>query len=145
MRRPVGGMRFRVAATCVRPSVRFVLVAPRLAEYEMDADGSTYERPHVLLMVETSIAYGRGILAWITRWLRRHRGWSLYLEQHELGAAPPAWLADWRGDGVICRVTDPEVAAVDPLPSFCTSAYESLRGTSQERRLQSARAPVALR
>ena len=108
MRRPVGGMRFRVAATCVRPSVRFVLVAPRLAEYEMDADGSTYERPHVLLMVETSIAYGRG-------------------------------------DGVICRVTDPEVAAVDPLPSFCTSAYESLRGTSQERRLQSARAPVALR
>jgi len=78
----------------------------------MDADGSTYERPHVLLMVETSIAYGRGILAGITRWLRRHRGWSLYLEQHELGAAPPAWLADWRGDGVICRVTDPEVAAV---------------------------------
>lgn len=72
----------------------------------------SYERPHVLLMVETSIAYGRGILAGITRWLTSHRGWSLYLEQHELGAAPPAWLADWRGDGVICRVTDPAVAKV---------------------------------
>lgn len=72
----------------------------------------SYERPHVLLMVETSIAYGRGILAGITRWLTTHRGWSLYLEQHELGAAPPSWLADWRGDGVICRVTDQAVATV---------------------------------
>ena len=73
-------------------------------------DEPSYERPHVLLMVETSIAYGRGILAGITRWLTSHRGWSLYLEQHELGASPPAWLADWRGDGVICRVTDPALA-----------------------------------
>lgn len=72
----------------------------------------SYERPHVLLMVETSIAYGRGILAGITRWLTSHRGWSLYLEQHELGAAPPAWLADWHGDGIICRVTNPAVATV---------------------------------
>jgi LacI family transcriptional regulator len=78
----------------------------------MLADSPPYERPHVLLMVETSIAYGRGILSGVTRWLKAHRGWSLYLEQHALGAAPPAWLADWRGDGVICRVTDPGVATV---------------------------------
>ena len=78
----------------------------------MASEHPTYERPHVLLMVETSIAYGRGILTGITRWLRSHRRWSMYLEQHELSAAPPAWLADWRGDGVICRVTDPQVAKV---------------------------------
>lgn len=78
----------------------------------MPADRDPCERPHVLLMVETSIAYGRGILSGITRWLRTHRGWSLYLEQHELGAAPPPWLAEWCGNGVICRVTDPSVADV---------------------------------
>ncbi|MCE9631289.1 MAG: DNA-binding transcriptional regulator [Planctomycetia bacterium] len=78
----------------------------------MEAEGPTYERPHVLLMVETSIAYGRGILKGITRWLRTHRRWSMYLEQHELSASPPAWLADWHGDGVICRVTDSQVAAI---------------------------------
>ena len=63
-------------------------------------------------MVETSIAYGRSILSGITKWLRSHRGWSLYVEQHELGASPPHWLADWRGDGVVCRVTNPAVAEV---------------------------------
>jgi LacI family transcriptional regulator len=71
-----------------------------------------YERPHVLVMVETSIAYGRGILRGITRWLHSQRRWSMYLEQHELSASPPAWLAGWRGDGVLCRVTDPQVAAL---------------------------------
>lgn len=70
------------------------------------------ERPHVLVMVETSIAYGRGILRGVTRWLQAHRRWSMYLEQHELGAGPPAWLDTWRGDGVLCRVTDPSVAEV---------------------------------
>jgi LacI family transcriptional regulator len=78
----------------------------------MPDDDIPYERPHVLVMVETSIAYGRGILAGITNWLRTHRRWSMYLEQHELFASPPAWLADWRGDGVVCRVTNPEVAKI---------------------------------
>lgn len=68
------------------------------------------ERPHVLLMVETSIAYGRGILRGINRWQQTHRRWSMFLEQHELAAPPPAWLSRWRGDGVLCRVTTPDVA-----------------------------------
>jgi LacI family transcriptional regulator len=88
------------------------MVAVLAPDEGLPVEEPSYERPHVLLMVETSIAYGRGILAGITRWLTSHRGWSLYLEQHELGAAPPAWLADWRGDGVICRVTDPAVASL---------------------------------
>lgn len=78
----------------------------------MPEEETAYERPHVLVMVETSIAYGRGILTGITRWLHTHRRWSMYLEQHELFASPPAWLADWRGDGVVCRVTTPQVAEI---------------------------------
>ena len=78
----------------------------------MDDAEPVHERPHVLLMVETSIAYGRGILTGVNRWLKEHGGWSVCLEQHALGAAPPPWLAAWKGQGIICRVTTPDVAAI---------------------------------
>lgn len=68
------------------------------------------DRPHVLVLVETSIAYGRGVVRGITRWLKTHGRWSIYLEQHALGAAAPPWLSRWRGEGVLCRITDPGVA-----------------------------------
>jgi LacI family transcriptional regulator len=61
--------------------------------------------PHVALVVETATIYGRRILHGITRYLRAHRPWSVYLEQHDLNAAPPRWLKNWRGDGVISRST----------------------------------------
>ncbi|RPH34928.1 MAG: xylose operon transcription regulator XylR, partial [Planctomycetota bacterium] len=44
-------------------------------------------RPHVALIVESSIEYGRGVLRGIARWLRGHGPWSIFLEQRELGAA----------------------------------------------------------
>lgn len=68
------------------------------------------KRPHVALIVETSIHYGRLILNGVTRYLRSHRPWSVFLEQRELWTAPPDWLRRWRGDGVICRKTTPEMA-----------------------------------
>ena len=68
-------------------------------------------RPHVALIVETSIHYGRQILRGITRYLRSHQPWSVFLEQPELWTAPPPWLKKWNGHGVICRKTTPELAA----------------------------------
>jgi LacI family transcriptional regulator len=67
-------------------------------------------RPHVALIVETSIVYGRQILRGITRYLRAHQPWSVFLEQRELFASPPKWLKDWRGDGIICRPTNHLIA-----------------------------------
>lgn len=67
-------------------------------------------RPHVALMVETSQVYGRHILHGIIRYLRSHPPWSIFLELRELGAAPPSWLKDWRGQGIITRMTDPPLA-----------------------------------
>jgi len=67
-------------------------------------------RPHVALLVETSIHYGRQILRGITRYLRSHQSWSVFLEQRELWTAPPSWLKNWRGNGVICRKTTPQLA-----------------------------------
>lgn len=69
-------------------------------------------RPQVLLMVETSIIYGRRLLAGIARYLRSNAPWSVFLEQHEFGAKPPMWLKQWRGDGVISRTSERSVAAL---------------------------------
>ena len=83
------------------------------------ADGTAAQqpalrRPHVALIVETSTHYGRQVLQGVTRCLRSmpsHQTWSVFLEQRELWSSPPPWLKDWRGDGVICRKTSPQLAA----------------------------------
>lgn len=67
-------------------------------------------RPHVALMVETSLAYGRNLLRGVIRYLRSHEPWSVFFELREQGASPPSWLKDWRGDGIICRPTNPALA-----------------------------------
>jgi LacI family transcriptional regulator len=66
-------------------------------------------RPRVALMIETSTVYGRNLLQGITRYLRTHRSWSIYLEQREIDTVPPGWLRTWCGDGVISRWSDPRV------------------------------------
>jgi LacI family transcriptional regulator len=54
-------------------------------------------RPHVALIVETSSAYGRLVLRGITRYVRSHHPWSIFLEQRALTTRPPGWLRGWRG------------------------------------------------
>jgi LacI family transcriptional regulator len=66
--------------------------------------------PRVALIIETSVIYGRRILNGIARYLRSHHRWSVFLEQHELGAPPPAWLSSSKWDGILSRPTDPEMA-----------------------------------
>ncbi len=66
--------------------------------------------PQVALIIESSVSYGRNILQGIARYLSSHHRWSVYFEQHELGTAPPAWLASSHWDGILCRPTDPTLA-----------------------------------
>jgi len=66
-------------------------------------------RPHVALIVESSISYGRGVLRGIARYLRERGPWSIFLEQRELGAALPAWIRGWDGDGIVTRSHDPRI------------------------------------
>jgi LacI family transcriptional regulator len=58
---------------------------------------------HVALLIETSSVYGRQILRGVTRYLRAHEQWSIFLEQRALTSKLPAWLKDWQGDGIISR------------------------------------------
>ncbi len=64
----------------------------------------------VALLIETSNAYARGLLRGVVTYIREHQPWSLYLAEHGRGDRPPAWLADWRGDGIIARIETPPVA-----------------------------------
>ncbi|MCA9070768.1 MAG: substrate-binding domain-containing protein, partial [Planctomycetaceae bacterium] len=64
---------------------------------------------HVALIIETSSAYGRQLLSGVVRFMRMHDDWSVFLEQRDLWKQPPSWLKEWRGDGIISRVTTPKL------------------------------------
>ena len=63
----------------------------------------TAAHPHVLLLVETSLAYGRGIVEGIARYALENGPWSVQFEARGLDSLPPKWLKNWRGDGIISR------------------------------------------
>ncbi len=67
-------------------------------------------RPHVALMIETSLVYGRRIVRGITSYVRSHQPWSIFVDQREDQSPAPAWLETWRGDGVISRMTNLRMA-----------------------------------
>ncbi len=75
-----------------------------------NAAKATDARPHVALIVETSVVYGREILKGVSRYLGEYGRWSVFLDERELDAPPPEWLFDWSGDGVILRSTTPALA-----------------------------------
>lgn len=66
--------------------------------------------PRVLLLVETSRAYGRGILEGIARYAREHGPWSIRFEDRGLEPTPSHWLKGWRGSGIISRTVDHSLA-----------------------------------
>lgn len=83
----------------------------------------------VALLIETSNSYARGVLDGIARYVRLHERWSIYLPEQERGGRPPAWLSDWKGDGVIARVETNQIAAMlreTDLPVVDVSAARHL-------------------
>jgi LacI family transcriptional regulator len=81
---------------------------------------------HVALLVETTGAYGRGLLQGIAKYNREHGGWSTYFRPHALSDAPPTWLRHWKGDGMIVRIeTYEQFEAI----RRCGAPAVNLRGT----------------
>lgn len=70
------------------------------------------KRPAVALLIETSNAYARGLLEGVMAFVGERQPWSIYLPEQGRGSAPPAWLARWKGDGIIARIETPEIARV---------------------------------
>lgn len=67
-------------------------------------------RPHVALLVETSLGSGRDILRGIARYVREHQPWALYHEPRGLEESVPRWLRAWKGDGIIARLQNARIA-----------------------------------
>jgi LacI family transcriptional regulator len=64
----------------------------------------------VAVLVDTSTAWGRGIIGGIHEYARRHGNWQLFVEARGMDDASPL-PSDWHGDGIIARIATPEVAA----------------------------------
>jgi LacI family transcriptional regulator len=87
------------------------------------------KRREVALLIETSNAYARGVLQGVVRYIRENSRWSFYLPERGRGDIPPGWLAHWRGDGIIARIENQEIArsvAASGLPAVDVSAARLL-------------------
>ena len=67
-------------------------------------------RPTVALLVEMSRAYGRGLCRGIAAFARAHGEWNFVFQECDLRSGIPDWLSNWKGDGILCRLYDPEFA-----------------------------------
>ena len=65
---------------------------------------------HVALLIETSNAYGRGLLLGVKNYLVANPGWSIYLGEHGRHETDLSWLDSWRGDGAIARIENEHTA-----------------------------------
>lgn len=65
---------------------------------------------HVALLIETSNAYGRGLLLGIKNYLVANPGWSIYLGEHGRHEIDLSWLDSWRGHGAIARIENEHAA-----------------------------------
>jgi len=68
------------------------------------------EARRVALVVETSRAFGRGLIRGVAQYSREHGPWAIDFTPHGLDAPPPGGLRGWRGDGVLARIEDRRMA-----------------------------------
>lgn len=66
--------------------------------------------PRILLLVETSRSYGRGVTEGIARYALENGPWSIQFEERGLDSSPPEWLREWQGDGIISRTVNLRLA-----------------------------------
>jgi LacI family transcriptional regulator, galactose operon repressor len=69
-------------------------------------------RPRVALLVESSRAYGRGILSGVAKFVRQHDPWSIFFQDLNLCDNTPVWLENWKGEGAIVRLENADIVSV---------------------------------
>ncbi len=88
-------------------------------------------RHRVALLIETSNAYARGLLRGIYTYAREQGSWATFLPEHSRGELPLDLLSRWRGDGIIARIENEQIAeavAKLKLPVVDVSATGALPG-----------------
>lgn len=66
--------------------------------------------PRVAVLIESSLMFGRGVLAGIAGYLQEHGPWSVYWEERGRGDSLPSWFQPWQGDGIIARIESRDIA-----------------------------------
>lgn len=69
-------------------------------------------RPRVALLVESSRAYGRGLLSGVAKFVRQHDPWSIFFQDLNLCDITPEWLKTWKGEGIIARLENADIVGV---------------------------------
>lgn len=70
----------------------------------------TKRRRQVALLIDFSRGYGRRILLGIAKYVREHHEWSVQSEEWRWTDPIPAWIKNWKGDGLIAWLETPELA-----------------------------------
>ncbi|MCX7824511.1 MAG: DNA-binding transcriptional regulator [Verrucomicrobiae bacterium] len=65
---------------------------------------------HVVLLVDTSRAYGRGLVHGVASYNRKHGRWRITFNPHGLQDPPPPWIYEARPDGILARIGNAQVA-----------------------------------
>jgi len=65
---------------------------------------------HVVLLVDTSRAYGREIVHGVASYNRKHGRWRITFKPHGLQDPPPPWLYEARPDGILARIGNARMA-----------------------------------
>ncbi len=86
-------------------------------------------RYRVALLIETSNAYARGLLQGIYSFIREQGNWSTFFPELSRGDPPPESLKRWRGDAIIARIENQQIAemvARHKVPIVDVSATRAL-------------------
>ena len=67
------------------------------------------KKRNILLLIESSTAYGRKITKGISLYVREHDHWTLHVEDRGLFSVPTQLLQGWNGDGIISRTSDESI------------------------------------
>jgi len=58
----------------------------------------------VAVLIESSRAYGRGLLLGVAKYVHERSHWQVYSHERELQSTLPQWFDRWDGHGVIARI-----------------------------------------
>jgi LacI family transcriptional regulator len=86
--------------------------ARRRSVRQHSGQNGSRRRWQIALLIETSNAYARGLLEGISAYVQEHRTWSVELAEQSRGGLEPAALAGWKGDGIIARIENSQIARV---------------------------------
>ena len=79
----------------------------------------------VALLIETSKAFGRGLLSGVGRYARLHGQWSTFVDERGLADAIPDWVESGDFDGIIVRASRRET--LEHVIGFGITLQGSLR------------------